>query len=106
MTETRSKTAVSNDLADKVELTRRRAERSDGTIDLPFNEALVEVECPECGESFLCSIACSDPADYSPTFGTCAASPGCDAFLRFRHDGEDVDEPLGGQETLTTWGGA
>lgn len=85
---------------------RRREERTDAVIDLPFNER-ADVECPSCGESFEKLVAVGDPAAYSPTFGRCSNWE-CDAFLKFRHDGSQEtvsDDPQPAQIGLTQFTG-
>jgi len=77
---------------------RRREERTDAVIEMPFGEPHVEVECPECEESFLNTIAAT--AEYSPTFGPCPNWE-CDAFLKFQSDGseETAAEASGPEQT-------
>jgi len=83
-------------------LTRQRRERrADGVVTLPFGVPHVEVECPECGEAFQVTIATSDPAAYSPTFGRCSSWE-CEAFLKYRHT-TDRKADAGGQQTLGRW---
>jgi hypothetical protein len=64
---------------------RRREDRCEGVIEQPFNERTA-VTCPACGVSFESTICTSDPAGYSPSFGTCPAWD-CDALVKFRWDG-------------------
>jgi len=67
---------------------RRREDRCEGVIEQPFNEQAA-VTCPACGVSFASTICTSDPAGYSPSFGTCPAWD-CDALVTFRWDGTGV----------------
>ncbi|WP_256289917.1 hypothetical protein [Halobellus inordinatus] len=88
-----------------VKTRRRREERCEGVIEMPFNEQ-VEVECPACGDEFLCTIATPDPEKFSPSFGSCTAWE-CDALIKFRSDGTEdddtSDEPI--QSGLAAFGG-
>jgi hypothetical protein len=88
----------------RVRTRRRREARCEGTIELPYNEPHVDVECPACGEPFACTMAV--PTTQSPTFGTCPAID-CGALLKYRSDGtggtEATDEPT--QTGLAAFGG-
>ena len=85
---------TSEDLQDRsdarVETRRRREERTDAVVELPYNER-VRVTCPACGEPFENSISCGDIPSYSPTFGSCPNWE-CDAFLKFVSDGSEAEE--------------
>lgn len=73
----------------RVETRRHREKRRDATIELPFNER-VEVECPECGETFEMTIATCHPAETTPSWSNCS-NWDCDAFLKFEWDGSGAE---------------
>ncbi|MDS0280313.1 hypothetical protein NDI85_21240 [Halomicroarcula sp. S1AR25-4] len=67
------------------ETRRRREQRTDAVLKLPFGER-VTLECPECGQAFETIIA-SEPRT-SPSFDSCP-NWNCDAFFKFRSDGTE-----------------
>lgn len=78
-------------------LTRRRREkRTDHVIQIPFQEAHVEYECPECGESFRATLMV--PKD-EPSFHNCS-NWDCDAFLKFIDEGRDARRSAGQNQSL------
>jgi hypothetical protein len=78
---------------------RRREERADHVLEVPFNERC-EVTCPECGESRELLIL-ADPEEGSPSFAFCS-NWDCDAFLKRVWDGTGLDEETGTEKPTQT----
>lgn len=87
----------------RAQLRRKREERADAVIELPFNER-VEVDCPVCGESQ--SVAIYAPPARSPSWTSCW-NWDCDAFLKLQSDGtEATTEPQDVQTGLDRFAAA
>ena len=78
---------------------RRREERTDFVIEIPFGEPFVEFTCPECRGDFQATIHV--PKD-EPTFGNCSDTD-CDALLKFVDEGTHSRRSAGDNRTLETF---
>jgi hypothetical protein len=82
---------------DAKRLTRRRREqRADYVVEIPFGQPFAEFTCPECGGEFHATLHV--PKD-EPTFGNCS-NWDCDAFLKFINEGTDARGSAGHNRSL------
>lgn len=78
---------------------RRREERTDAVIEVPFNQSRIEVECPVCGAETTVKILLNG----SVSFCNCWNSD-CDAFLKFEDSTVQVEIEETDQSQLAAFG--